>query len=84
LHLFVVSLLGRLRSEQHKVVEYPREENRVLKAQLERRRVRLTNDDRRRFAVLGASLGRRILTEVTTIVTPDTILRWHRQLITRK
>jgi putative transposase len=36
------------------------------------------------LAVLGASLGRRILAEVATIVTPDTILRWHRQLIARK
>jgi hypothetical protein len=31
-HLFVASLLGWLQSEQHKVVEYLREENRVLKA----------------------------------------------------
>jgi hypothetical protein len=46
--------------------------------------VRLSEDERRRLAVLGARLGRRILAEVATIVTPDTILRWHRQLIARK
>jgi putative transposase len=46
--------------------------------------VRLTDDDRRRLAVRGACLGRRILAEVAAIVTPDTILRWHRQLIARK
>ena len=84
LHLFVASLLGWLEGEQHKVVEYLREENRVLKAQLRSQRVRLTDDERRRLAVLGARLGRRILAEVATIVTPDTILRWHRQLIARK
>ena len=84
MHLFVASLLGWLHCEQHKVVEYLREENRVLKAQLGSRRVQLTDEERRRFAVLGASLGRRILAEVATIVTPDTILRWHRQLIARK
>jgi hypothetical protein len=33
---------------------------------------------------VGGRLGRRILTPVATIVTPDTILRWHRQLIARK
>src|SRR5688572_22060333 len=60
-----------------------REENRVLKAQLRTRRLRLTDDDRRRLAVLGARLGRRLLADVATIVTPDTILRWHRQLVAR-
>jgi transposase InsO family protein len=34
--------------------------------------------------VHGHRLGRRRLRQVATIVTPDTILRWHRQLIARK
>ncbi len=46
--------------------------------------VQPTDDERRRLAVLGASLGRGILAEVATIVAPETILRWHRQLIARK
>jgi putative transposase len=61
-----------------------REENRVLKAQLGRRRLRLDDDQRRRLAVLGQRLGRALLHEVATLVTPDTILRWHRELIARK
>jgi putative transposase len=84
LHLFVASLVGWLQREQHDIIQYLREENRVLKAQLRQQRLRLTDDDRRRLAVLGASLGRRMLTHVATIVTPDTILRWHRQLVARK
>jgi hypothetical protein len=84
LHLFVASLLGWLQREQHDIIQYLREENRVLKAQLRHQRLRMTDDDRRRLAFLGASLGRRILAQVATIVTPDTILRWHRQLIARK
>jgi putative transposase len=55
-----------------------------LKAQLRRQRVRLTDHERRRLAVLGVRLGRRLLAQVATIVTPDTLLRWHRQLIARK
>jgi putative transposase len=47
-------------------------------------RIRLTNEERRRLAVHGHRLGRRRLGEVATIVTPDTILRWHRQFIARK
>jgi putative transposase len=34
--------------------------------------------------VTGHRLGRKALREVATLVTPDTILRWHRQLIARK
>jgi putative transposase len=84
LHLIVASLIGWLQREQQEVIEYLREENRVLKAQLRNQRVRLTDDERRRLATLGARLGRRLLVRVATIVTPDTILRWHRQLIARK
>jgi putative transposase len=46
---------------------------------------RLLNDDqRRRLAVKGKELGRKLLRELTTIVTPDTILRWHRELVAKK
>jgi putative transposase len=84
LQLFVASFLGWLQREQHEIIQYLREENCVLKAQLRNQRLGLTDGERRRLAVLGARLGRRLLAEVATIVTPDTILRWHRQLIARK
>src|SRR6267142_6044723 len=58
------------------------EENRILRGHV-RGRIRLT-DERRRLAVHGHRLGRRRLRDIATIVTPDTILRWHRQLIARK
>jgi putative transposase len=44
----------------------------------------LTDDDRRRLAVRAHRLGRRRLREIATVVTPDTLLRWHRKLIARK
>jgi transposase InsO family protein len=49
-----------------------------------RRRLRLDEEQRRRLAVLGHRLGRGRLREFATLVTPDTILRWHRELIVRK
>ena len=84
LHLFVAALFGWLEQQQRDVIEFLREENRVLKRQLRGRRLRLWDGDRRRLAVLGERLGRRVLAEVASLVTPDTILRWHRELIARK
>ena len=77
----VASWLNR---QQQEAMAYLIEENRILRGQLRGRRLRLTDDERRRLAVRGQRLGRRALSEVATIVTPDTILRWHRQLVARK
>jgi putative transposase len=84
LHLLVASLLSWLQREQYGIIQYLREENRILKAQLPDQRVRFTNEQRRRLAALRAPLSRRVLAQIATIVTPDTILRWHRQLIAQK
>src|SRR5882672_12610128 len=77
-------LSGWLQREQEDVIAFLREENRVLKARLKGQRLRLDDDERRRLAALGDRLGRRLLSRVATIVTPDTILRWHRELVARK
>jgi hypothetical protein len=79
-----VPLAGWVNRHQQHVIEYLVEENRVLRDQLTGRRLRLTDDERRRLATKGRRLGRRLLRQVATIVTPDTIRRWHRQLIARK
>ena len=84
LQVLLVTLAGWVNRHQQHVVEYLVEENRVLKEQVKGRRLRLTDDQRRRLAVKGRRVGRRVLRQVATIVTPDTILRWHRQLIARK
>ena len=65
-------------------MEYLQEENRVLKEQLGGKRLRLTDQQRRRLAVKGKRLGRRVLGQIAGIVTPDTILAWHRKLIAKK
>ena len=84
LHLILAALFGWLEREQRDVIAFLREENRVLKAQLCGRRLRLDDNQRRRLAVIGQRQGRRILADIATIVTPETILRWHRELIARK
>src|SRR5438105_14808805 len=77
-------LTGWLDRRERDAVAYLIEENRLLRRQLGGRRLRLTNDDRRRLAVRAYRLGRHALREIATLVTPDTLLRWHRQLVARK
>ena len=69
---------------EREALAYLVEENRLLRRQLSGRRLHLTDDDRRRLAVRAFRVGRRVLREIATIVTPDTLLRWHRQLIAQK
>jgi hypothetical protein len=83
--VLVVSTAGWLNREQNKALEYLRAENAVLKERLKnKRRWRFTDDQRRRLAVKAKELGRAALKRLDTVVTPDTLLRWHRQLIARK
>jgi transposase InsO family protein len=83
-HVLLALLCGWLQREQEDVIAFLREENRVLKAQLKGQRLRLNDSERRRLGELGHRLGRHLLASVVTIVTPDTILRWHRELVARK
>ena len=82
--LLVVILAGWLSKQQQDVIEYLKEENRILRGKLKGRRPRFTDDERRRLAAKGRVLGRKLLAEIACIATPDTILRWHRTLIARK
>ena len=83
-HLLVFALAGWLNRHQQAVIDYLIEENRVLKEQLKGQRLRFTDDQRRRLATKAKVLGRRVLDEIETLVTPDTLLAWHRKLIAEK
>ena len=80
----LVLFAGWVNREQQAVVEYLKAENRVLRVKLGRRRVRFTDAERRRLGRMGRAIGRRALQEVGSIVTPDTILRWYRELVAKK
>jgi transposase InsO family protein len=82
--LLLISLAGWLNQRQQEVIDYLQQENRVLREQLGGKRLRFNDDQRRRLAVRAKKLGWRMLTELTTIVTPATLLGWHRRLIARK
>src|SRR6266496_6490486 len=80
----LVAVGGWMNQHQLQIIDYLREENRVLREQLNGRRVRFNDDQRRRLAVRAKGLGRKLLMEVATIVSPETLLAWHRKLIANK
>ena len=82
--LLLVTPAGWINRQQHDVIAYIQEENRVLETKLKGERIRFPEDERRRLAIKGKVLGRKALRQVASIVTPDTILAWHRELITQK
>ncbi len=82
--MLIMMFAGWVNEHQRSVIAYLQEENRVLRELHGKKRLRFNNDQRRRLAAKGKALGRRVLREVGTLVTPDTILRWHRELIARK
>ena len=84
MHFLIMVFAGWLNRQQQAVIEYLQTENEILKSQLMGRRLRLTDEQRRRLAVKGRVLGRKLLAEVACIVTPDTILAWHRRLVALK
>ncbi len=84
LQIVLGGLTGWLDRRKQEEVAYLIEENRLLRRQLGGRRLRLTDDDRRRLADRAHRVGRSALRQIATIATPDTLLRWHRQLIARK
>jgi hypothetical protein len=80
----VVSLAGWMNQHRQHVIHYLVEENRVLREQIGSRRMRFSDDRRRRLAARARKIGRKLLNEVATIVTPETLLAWHRKLIAKK
>jgi len=80
----LIAMAGWINQHQLQVIDYLREENRVLREQLGGRRLRFNDDQRCRLAAKAKRLGGKLLAEVATIVTPETLLAWHRKLIAQK
>ena len=77
-------LAGWINRRQLDVIEYLQEENRVLKERLGGRRIHFTDAERSRLARKAQALGRQVLSELETLVTPNTLLRWYRELVAFK
>ena len=71
-------------ANQRQIIEFLNVQIDALLEQLRKKRLLLDDNQRRLLAVKAHAIGRKALLELTTIVTPDTILRWHRRLVARK
>jgi hypothetical protein len=84
LAFLLVVFAGWVNRQQLVVIDFLRAENRILKERVRERRMRFTNAERALLARKARAVGRKALRELGTIVSPDTLLRWHRQLVARK
>jgi hypothetical protein len=80
LQFLLMLVAGWLQRQQAATIDYLKAENRVLRERLGGRRIIFTDVERRRLAEKARVLERKALHELGTIITPDTLLRWHREL----
>jgi putative transposase len=80
----ILTVAGWVNRNQQDVIEYLQEENRVLREHLGGSRLLFTDAQRSRLAISAKKVSRKALLGMDPIVTPDTLLRWYRNLIARK
>ena len=84
LRFLLLLFAGWINRQQADIIAYLLEENRALREKLGDKPVRLSKVWRRRLAAKGKVLGRKLLRDVASVATPDTILRWYRKLVADK
>ena len=84
LSLLLMIAAGWVHRHQLIVIEFLQAENRLLKERLHGKRIRFTDAERALLARKAKAVGRKALLELDTIVSPDTLLRWHRRFVAQK
>ena len=80
--LMVVS--GWVYRHQVLVIDFLQAENRLLRVRLCGKRMRFTDAEWALLARKAKAGGRKALLQLDTVVSPDTLLRWHRRLVAQK
>ena len=83
-HFMINIVAGWVNRHQQAVIESLAEERQILIEQLGGRPKAFNNSQRIRLARKAKELGRRALFGISPIVTPDTLLRWYRNLVAAK
>jgi putative transposase len=84
LQVLIAMIAGWINRHQQQVIDYQQEEICILKAKLGGQRIRFTDAERRRLAALAFPIDRKRLKSLATLATPDTLMRWYKQLVAQK
>ena len=84
LSFLLMAVSGWVYRHQLIIIEFLQAENRLLKERLHGKRIRFTDAERALLARKAKAVGRKALLKLDTIVSPDTLLRWHRRLVARE
>ena len=66
------------------VIEYPQAENSMLKERLRAKRIRFSDAERALLVRKAKAIGPKALRKPDTLVSPDTLMRWHQRLVAEK
>ena len=84
LQVLIAMIAGWINRRQQQVIDYQQEERCLVKAKLSGQRIRFTAAECRRLAALAFPIDRRQLKSLATLATPDTLMRWYKQLVAQK
>ena len=82
--LVLIGVAGWMNRKQQQLIDYLLEENRVLREQLGKQRLRFSDAQKKRLALKAKALGWRRLKEIASAATPQTLMNWYRTLIRGK
>ena len=82
--MLLMMMAGWLNRHQQDVIEYLKEENKILREKFGKKRILLNDNQKMRLSRLAKKLGRKVLEDACCAFSPDTLLKWHRSLIAKK
>ena len=80
---FLLLLTALLDPDKQKLIEMYEAQLDVLRSKVPGP-LRFTNAQKARMALAAIALGRKALRKITTLVSPDTLFRWHREAVRSK
>ena len=82
--LLLAGVAGWMNRKHQQVIEYLLEENRILREQLGKKRLSFSEVQKRRLAAKAKTIGLGRLKVIAQVASPQTLLKWFRDLIARK